>query len=153
MKRLLNWDSCGGGGWGGPPPGSIAPSPLPPWKRAVTVPEILQVTGDCTLNVNFSLIALNQTVPKAKDAANVVKPYFVTLPPGNYQGQSLLIFIPSSNIATTANFLVNGTIAGGSAGLLFNNTAFNAWLLWDGSGWSMFGGNAQPSASTPASYA
>lgn len=132
--------------------GSIAPSPLAPWQRPVTTPLVAILVGDATINITYDKVALMQTTPKSPDGASVVKPYFITLPNGNYIGQWINIYIPGQNVVVTANFLVNGAIAGGFVGLLYNNGAFNALLYWDGNFWQLMGGNAQLTNQVPASY-
>lgn len=69
----------------------------------------------------------------------------VILPDGEFQGQMHYLFIPSDQAATTANFIVGGTIAGGFTKLKLSSLGTSASLLWDGGGWQLVGGNAEPS--------
>jgi hypothetical protein len=149
MRLLLNYDCAPGNSgpaWTSPP---VPPSQLPPWKRPLITPQIQVFGNDATMSVNYPFTNLVQSTAKVPTGSPPVSlPYYITLPNGNYVGQTLNICIPSNAIATTQTFLVIGTISGGYASFRFNNAATFALIQWDGYAWVLIGGNAQPSNST-----
>lgn len=149
MKRILFTFDCAPGqgpGWNTPP---VAPSVTPPWSRPLLAPNSQNLYGDSTFNINYPITFLiQQTAKQPTGSPPVVNPYYITLPNGNYVGQSLSIFIPSVNIQTTAEFLMIGSISNGYKSIAFNNAATSALLFWDGTAWVLQGGTAQPSMAT-----
>lgn len=135
------WNTNSNWSWGNPPqPASNAPpSPLPPWQRPTMSPNT-QVLVDNTVAqivLDPDITFLNQPSPDSPLVVNTV-----ALPNGNNVKQTKRIFIPSQTIATSATWLVKGTFAGGFTTLQFDRLGFNALLEWEGSAWSMIGGNA-----------
>lgn len=121
---------------------SPIPAPLAPWLKPVQSPAVQICTGADTIDLGSDVTFLQQTAPQAGGAA----PYALVLPGGNFIRQYKSIFVTGANQVTTAEFAVSGSFVGFKS-LLFNNASFSAVLLWDGSGWHMVGGNAQPSNS------
>jgi hypothetical protein len=117
------------------------PSPTPPWAREVQSPQTQTITGDGAISLTVDVTYLQQANPK--DPQNLDTPYALTLPSGNYLRQNKRIFVPGSLSSTTAPFQVAGTFTGFGS-LLFNRQGWSAVLEWDGSGWSLIGGNALP---------
>ncbi len=120
---------------------NIIPSPLPPWHRPITSPNTETFTEDNdggTLSLTADVSYLNTIVAKDADAD-----YEAVLPDGNYQRQIKRIFIPKAIESTTKTWSVSGTFVG-FATLKFDTTGRSAVLEWDGTGWHLIGGNAQP---------
>jgi hypothetical protein len=145
MKRILLISDCNPGcqspSWTTPP---IPPSQIPPWKRPLLTPQIQTITAAGQMSINYPFTNLVQSAAPPTPATK----YVITLPSGNYVGQSLVICIPSSAISGTQTFLVVGAISGGYQSIEFNPSATFALIQWDGSAWCLAGGNAQLSQAT-----
>lgn len=121
---------------------NIIPSPTPPWHRPVLSPNVETLTEDNdagTISLTVDTTYLETDVLKATPT----DPYVVALPAGNYQRQYKKIYVPKAYEITTAPWKVTGTFVGFTY-LLFDNIGRAAILEWDGEGWHLAGGNAQP---------
>ena len=110
---------------------------LPPWQRLSQSPLPQTCVGADTINLGPDLTYLNQVTPNVDGT-----PYMLALPDGNYLRQTKTIYVLGSAAAATAPWLLTGTFAGFNS-LLFNTTALEAVLEWDGSAWHLIGGTAQ----------
>lgn len=118
------------------------PSPIPPWHRPVESPIAQTLTAnddDGTISLNVAVTYLETDTLKAEPD----DPYVVALPDGNYQQQTKRVYIPKAFEETTAPWRINGTFVGFTY-LLMNNIGRAAILEWDGAGWQMVAGNAEP---------
>jgi hypothetical protein len=116
---------------------TTVPSPVPPWQRPVQSPNVQTLTGAGDIALVFDVTYLD------KQLEAETEPYAVVLPDGNLKRQSKRIYIPKGNVGNSAEFSVSGTFVG-FASLLFNNISTSAILEWDGAGWHLAGGNADP---------
>ena len=145
MKILLD-DFCdGGGGCIGP----VVPSPIPPWKRAVSSPRTNTISSAGTIDLNYDTTYFD-TQTSNNDGGTPSKniAWGIVLPAGNYKRQIIRLYIPGKNISTSpATFSVTCApgVGAGFTTLLFNNIGTSAVLEWDGSAWQLIGGNATPS--------
>lgn len=115
------------------------PSSTPPWARPVMSPnsETLTVSGPISLTVDPTFLERQVASPSV--------PQSMTLPNGNYIGQTKTIIIPGNWLTgpngPSETFNIAGIFAGYSS-LTLDVNGFIAILFWDGSSWSLAGGNA-----------
>lgn len=120
------------------------PSPTPPWHRPVQSPDVQTMNGenyDNVIGLNYDTTYLDTDKPKDSNDLNVA--HEATLPDGNYKRQIKRIYIPKGKENTTALWSVTGTFVGFTS-LKFNTLGRAAVLEWDGAGWHLIGGNAEP---------
>lgn len=120
---------------------TTCPSPVPPFHRDTQSPQTQTLMGDGAISLTMDTTYLVQDAPK--DPQNPDTPYALTLANGSFKRQVKRIYVPNANADTTAKFEVSGTFVG-SATLLFSPIGWSAVLEWDGSGWHLVGGNAEP---------
>lgn len=118
----------------------VPPSPVPPWHRPVVAPIAQTLTEDGTISLNTLTTYLSQTTPK--DDGDLLDPYVVVIPDGNWNGQTKNILIPATDVATTAVWKVTGNFVGFVA-LGFNDTNQSVGLEWNHGAWAYMSGNAQ----------
>lgn len=121
------------------------PSPTAPWQRPVLNPkiEILTAANDAgAVSLVQDTTFLETTVLKATPT----DPYIVALPAGNYKRQTKVVLIPRETLTNgggSAPWKVTGTFSGFTY-LNFSQIGQSAVLMWDGTGWQLIGGNAEP---------
>lgn len=122
----------------------IIPSPTPPWHRPVQSPSTQSMNGENYDNViSLTMDTTYLDTDTWKDADDHTVPHVAELPDGNYKRQIKRLYVPKDKENTTALWQVTGTFVG-FATLKFDNIGRAAVLEWDGAGWHLIGGNAQP---------
>lgn len=120
----------------------VIPSPIPPWHRPVVSPNVETLTeddDDGTLSLTMDTTYLNTDTLKETPT----DPYVVALPDGNFKRQCKRIYIPKDKENSTAPWKVTGTFVGFTY-LQLDTLGRAAVLEWDGAGWHLIGGNAEP---------
>lgn len=144
---LLNWGGCDGNGRRPLAPMPTVPSPTPPWKRPAESPLTNSIYGDGTISLQFDTTYLDSTAIRTIGTPpnDVLSPYQITLPNGQFMRQIVRIYIPAKNLTpfTTAQFNVLGNFSGFTSLTLGNLATSNGALLeWTGA-WTLLGGGAQ----------
>lgn len=118
-----------------PASNNCPPSPQPPWTREARSPvaQTLYDAGSVSLTTDITYLDKPVSVPASPKA--------ITIPNGNRKGQFKQILIQGDKLATTETWNLAGTFAGFTS-LTFDKLGFNAMLVWDGTSWSLMGGNA-----------
>lgn len=111
------------------------PSPEPPWRRPsqIVAYEVLRTPGNISLTANPTMLLQTLNSPSV--------PVAMALPNGNQVGQIKTILIATADRANSETFIVTGTLNEFTS-LQFDAVGYMAVLMWDGSGWTLIGGNA-----------
>ncbi len=119
------------------PANNAPPSPTPPWSREPFRIGTQTLVDAGNIDITRQITLLDQSIPIADPG------YSVTIADGTYKGQAKTIFIPKSAIATSANWMLSGTFSGFTS-LKFSPIGTSALLFWDGTGWQITAGSAEP---------
>jgi hypothetical protein len=115
----------------------LPPTPLPPFHRSAARTTYGTVTGSGNVSLANEVSILRQTALNPLDSS---LPYELVMPSGTFNGQRHQFLVAGDLAYTTTRFVVTGAFVNFNA-LFFNTIAHSAWVMWDGAGWHVIGGN------------